>query len=252
MEHRVIAQDLRGHGLSDAPTGGYRPAELADDALAVAEGAGLLQAGRPEAGLPGILVAGHGFGAIVAAWLARRLGTACGGLVLVDGGWEHPAASTGLEPDELVRSLDEPPEVLRSMDAWLRDRMAFDPPSWDADQERAARAAVVELPAGRVVPVARPHVLAACVEAMYEHRPAEVLAAVTAPIVAIVAAEDELGSRRPALSAVNMAIRAARRPGISVVDLPGAGHNLMRYHPDAVAKAIDALGAAVPAYHPGP
>jgi pimeloyl-ACP methyl ester carboxylesterase len=236
---QVVAQDLRGHGLSDAPTTGYRPDQLADDALAVAEGAGLLDQGRPP-----LVVAGHGFGAIVAAWVARRLGAACAAVVLVDGGWEHPAESSGLEPDELLRSLDEPPEVLRSMAAWLADRAAFDPDSWDADQERAARAAVVELPAGRVVPVARPHVLAACVAAMFEHRPAEVLAGVAAPIVALVAAEDEAGTRRLMLARVAEVVRAAGRPVIEVVDFPAAGHNLMRYHPAAVAEAIAAAGGA--------
>src|SRR5688572_14483467 len=59
--YHVVAQDLRGHGLSDAPTWGYGPEELAEDALVVAEGAGLLEA------VPPLVVAGHGFGAIVAA-----------------------------------------------------------------------------------------------------------------------------------------------------------------------------------------
>jgi pimeloyl-ACP methyl ester carboxylesterase len=234
--HRVVAQDLRGHGLSDAPTAGYRPDELAADAFAVAEGAGLLELGRP------LLVAGHGFGAIVAAWLAFRLGESCGGVVLVDGGWEHPEGSTGLEPDEFVRSLDEPPEVMRSMAAWLADRAAFDPGTWDADQEWAARAAVVELPAGRVVLATRPHVLAACVEAMYAHRPGDVLARIHAPIVALVAAEDDARQRRAALAEVQNALSANGRPPLRILDFPDAGHNLMRYRPDAVSGAIETAG----------
>ena len=61
-----------------------------------------------------VTLVGHGFGAIVAAWTAARLGERCGGLVLVDGGWEDVARTSGLEPDEFLRGLDEPPEVLRS------------------------------------------------------------------------------------------------------------------------------------------
>ena len=59
--------DLRGHGLSDAPTedGAYDPDVLAEDVVAVAEGSGILD--PAEAGAR-VVLAGHGFGAIVAAW----------------------------------------------------------------------------------------------------------------------------------------------------------------------------------------
>ncbi|MBA3236020.1 MAG: alpha/beta hydrolase, partial [Chloroflexi bacterium] len=79
----TVAMDLRGHGLSDAPTDGYDPGTLAGDVVAVAEGSGLL-AGAADR----VVLAGHGFGAIVAAWAAIELGDRCAGLVLVDGGWE--------------------------------------------------------------------------------------------------------------------------------------------------------------------
>ena len=75
--------DLRGHGLSDAPTEGYDPDTFAEDVLAVAEGSGLLEAPDDR-----VVLAGHGFGAIVAAWAAASMGERCAGLVLVDGGWE--------------------------------------------------------------------------------------------------------------------------------------------------------------------
>src|SRR2546422_5195658 len=93
----VVAMDLRGHGLSDAPTWGYEPEQLAEDAVAVADGAGQL---------PGVVVVGHGFGAMVAAWTAARLGDRCRGLVLVDGGWEDVRASSGRQPDEWVRTME--------------------------------------------------------------------------------------------------------------------------------------------------
>ena len=141
-----------------------RPAPLSRDVLAVAEGSGL-------AGIPGdrLVLAGHGFGAIVAALAAEGAsGRACAGLVLVDGGWEAIEAASGMDVDEVpARNLDEPPEVMRSMTAYLADREAFDPASWDVDQERAARATVVETHAGKVVPSTRPHALEASVRAMF-------------------------------------------------------------------------------------
>lgn len=213
---RTVAMDLRGHGLSDAPTGRYEPESLAAEVIAVAEGSGALDAA-------GVVLAGHGFGGTVAAWAAAALGERCRRLVLVDGGWEDMAASTGMEPDEFLRGLDEPPEVLLSLAAFLAERAGFDPASWDADQELAARASVVETPAGRVVPATRPHALAACVEAMFRYRPTETLAGVRAPIVALAATSPPPG---PGL------------PPIDLTVLQATGHNLMRYRPDAVTGAI--------------
>ena len=103
---------------------------LAADAVAVAEGSGLLARRADRAG------AGHGFGALVAAAAAEVLADRCAGLVLVDGGWERIEVTTEVDVDEFLRGLDEPPEVMRSMDAWLADRRGFDPATWDADQER--------------------------------------------------------------------------------------------------------------------
>jgi pimeloyl-ACP methyl ester carboxylesterase len=235
---RTVALDLRGHGLSDAPTAGYDRDTLAADAIAVAEGSGLIEAGP-------VVLAGHGFGAIVAAWAAVVLGPRCAGLVLVDGGWEDLRASTGLEPDEFVRTLDEPPEVLRSMSGYLADRQAFDSATWDADQERAARAAVVELPAGRVVSSSRPHAIAGSVAAMFDYRPVDVLAAINAPIVALMAAEDEAGQRGRSLAEVVSGVVARGGRTIQVARFPHDGHNLPRYRPAEVTAAI--LGVAATA-----
>jgi pimeloyl-ACP methyl ester carboxylesterase len=229
----VVAADLRGHGLSDAPTTGYAPDDLAEDVRAVAEGAGILATADDR-----VVLAGHGFGAIVAAWVAAALGDRCAGLVLVDGGFEDLEAATGEDADAFLRTLDEPPEVLRSMEAYLADRAGWDPGTWDADQERAARAAVVELPVGRVVASTRPHALEASVRAMFAYRPADTLAAVTAPVVELAAAEDEDGTRGPALRALAAELAARGRPPIRVARFPSDGHNLMRYRPVEVTAAI--------------
>ena len=242
IARRVVAMDLRGHGLSDSPTedGAYDLPTLAADAVAVAEGSGLL-AGPTDR----IVLAGHGFGAMVAAEAALALDDRCAGVVLVDGGWESLEASSGLDVEGFLRGLDEPPEVLRSITAFLADRAAFDPATWDADQEVAARATVVETHAGRVVPITRPHVLGACVRTMFAYDPLATVPAIEAPVIILVAAgsgDDAPGARDRALDAVVAAREAAGRDPVRIVPFRHDGHNLMRYRPDAVSAAI--LGVA--------
>ncbi len=234
-ERRTVVADLRGQGLSDAPQTGYDLDTLADDTIAVAEGSGLLAAGR-------ITLAGHGFGGIVAAAAAARLGERCGRLVLVDGGWERLGMTTDLDVEEFLRGFDEPPEVMRSMEAYLADRRAFDAATWDADQERAARDAVVETAAGHVVRAVRPHVVEEIVRTMFEYQPGIVLAGVAAPVVALVAlasgdADMRLGELRRTAE-----MRVAAGPGpIQAASFPAA-HNLMRYRPAEVVAAVLDVG----------
>jgi pimeloyl-ACP methyl ester carboxylesterase len=236
-----VAVDLRGHGLSDAPTTEYDPTALAGDMVAVAEGAGLVAAGPPPGGgvrRERVVLAGHGFGAMVAAWAAVELGERCAGLVLVDGGWQDVAAETGLTPAEWLRDLAEPPEVMRSMEAFLEDRRSWDPGRWDADEERAARSTVVAVPAGHVVAAIRPHALERSVEAMFGYRPTKALGRLEVPIVALVAADDEDASKTAALAELDAERRAAGRAPIAVARFPRDGHNLPRYRPADVAGAI--------------
>ena len=204
-----------------------------------------------EVGGPPAVVAGHGFGALVAATMAAAQPASVAGVALVDGGWEDAAAATRLSPAELLAGFADPPEVLRSMSAFLADREAFDPPTWDADQERAARAQVDEKHAGHVAMVSRPVAVRGLVDAMYAYRPDEALAAVRCPLLVLLAesgtADDEgAGERRLALEDVLRA-RLAAGPAAGatsearVAVFGGVGHNLMRYRPAAVAAELRGL-----------
>jgi hypothetical protein len=116
------------------------------------------------------------------------------------------------------------------MSSYLRDRRSWDPATWDADQERAARAAVVETPAGRLVSATRPHATEASVRTMFAYRPNALLPAVTAEIVAvrrITPGDEESTGVGPDVP-----------PGVHVVDVAAPGHNLLRYRPDEVTAAI--------------
>ena len=235
----VVALDLRGHGLSDAPRSGYDLESLAYDSLTVlvANGWGI------DAGGPPAVVAGHGFGAQVAASMAWIQPDSICGLGLIDFGWEEMEAATGQTPAEFELAIADPPEVLASMDAYLADRREFDPATWNADQERAAKAAVDEKYAGHVTPATRTHVLRASIAAMYEFRPMETLATLPQPMLIAVAesgsADDaEVRDRRLALDDLLRARAAAGAPAPDVRRFVGSGHNLMRYRPVELSAAL--------------
>jgi pimeloyl-ACP methyl ester carboxylesterase len=237
---RTVVMDLRGHGLSDAPPDGYDLDTLADDAALVAESSGIVSASEQ------CVIAGHGFGACVAAAAATKMGEWCAGLLLVDGGIERLGETSGLDADELLRSLEEPPEVLRSMNAWLDDRRAFDEATWDDDQERTARDAVVETAAGHVVRAVRPFVLTALVPTMLAYDPAVVLARVSThmPVTALVAmAAGDPGPRLVELRRAAAARVASGGGAVGVVGFEATAHNLPRYRPAEVTAAILGTGA---------
>jgi pimeloyl-ACP methyl ester carboxylesterase len=239
---RVLAPDLRGHGLSEGARSGLDLDSLAWDALTVlaANGAGMEAVGPPA------IIAGHGLGAMVAATAARIQPASVAGIALVDGGWEDLAVSTRLSPQEFLAALAEPPEVMASMDVFLADRRDFDPASWDADQQRAARAQVDQKHAGHVSLITRQATLRGLAEAMFSYRPMETLSATAVQLLILVAgagtADDETARERElALEDVLAARRAADLPDARVVRLPGTGHNLMRYRPAEVSAELLAL-----------
>ena len=239
---RVLAPDLRGHGLSEGARSGLDLDSMAWDALTVlaANGAG------KEADGPPAIICGHGLGAMVAATAARLQPASVSGLVLVDGGWEDLGVSTRMSPGEFLAGFGEPPEVLASMDAFLADRRDFDPDSWDADQERAARSQVDQKHAGHVGMVTRQATMRGLVEAMFGYRPIDTLAAAPARLLVLIAgagtADDEVAREREL--ALRDALDARAAAGLSaarIVRLSGTGHNLMRYRPGPLSAELLAL-----------
>jgi pimeloyl-ACP methyl ester carboxylesterase len=238
----VVAPDMRGHGLSDAARSGYDLESLAWDALTVAAAN---RWGEAVNG-PRVVVAGHGFGGLVAATMAIVQPGSIAGVLLLDGGFENVPQATGLSPTEFVAGLAEPPEVLASLSAFLADRRDFDPGTWDADQDRAARSQVDVKHAGHVALVSRAAAIKGVVDAMFAYDPLGTLSQVAAPLTIVVAesgaADDETTRERSlAIEDVARARRAAGQPVERIVRVIGAGHNLMRYRPRTVAAELARL-----------
>ncbi len=108
-DHRVIAMDLRGRGLSDKPPTGYSIENHCKDILALMNDQGLK---RP-------VLMGHSLGAFISLVFAARYPEQIDRLILVDGGGklsedQMAKVFAGIKP-----SLDRLGQVFPSLDAYL-------------------------------------------------------------------------------------------------------------------------------------
>ncbi len=206
----------------------------------MAEGSGLLDEPADR-----IVIAGHGFGAIVAAWTAAAIGSRCAGLVLVDGGWEsleagerHGCRRVPSRPRRaagghgLAGRLPRRPASVRSARAGTPTRSG-----------RPGRRSSRRMPGtwsrrpGRTL--ARP-AFARCSATNRQRpcRPSQLRSRRSSPRTT------KPGSRSAALACASVARVGgrSRRRSVEVV-IGRTGHNLMRYRPDEISAAILALAA---------
>ena len=97
---RVLAPDLRGHGETDKPDGGYDYQSICQDLAGLLDGLGVEQTA----------VAGHSWGASIGALMAADYPQRVNRLALVEGGFFRMASSVEPTPDRLEGML-APPEI---------------------------------------------------------------------------------------------------------------------------------------------
>jgi len=107
--HRVLAMDLRGRGLSGAPSTGYSMEHHSRDILAVLD----------DLGLERVVLMGHSLGAFISLVFGAKYSERVDRIILVDGGGK-------LSEDQLAKvfagikpSLDRLGKVLPSFEAYL-------------------------------------------------------------------------------------------------------------------------------------
>lgn len=185
--HAVGTVDLRGHGRSDAPGHGYDFATLCDDLEAVLDGFGF---DRP-------VVVGQSTGGNLAVELAARSAGRLAGVAGVDGGI--------LELQDRWPSWDDcavalaPPRLAGTPMATVESRLRGAHPDWDDWGIGATLDNLEVLPDGTVrARLRREHHLR-LLRALWEHRPSQVLAGLTAPVLLVLAdAGDEWSAEKRA------------------------------------------------------
>jgi non-heme chloroperoxidase len=96
--YRVIAPDLRGHGDSDRPAGGYTTADMARDVIALLDARGVRRA----------VLVGHSMGSFVAQEIAVQAPERVSALVLEGSAPSLSALAGGEEVGAVIAGLSDP------------------------------------------------------------------------------------------------------------------------------------------------
>jgi pimeloyl-ACP methyl ester carboxylesterase len=198
--HEVLTVDLRGHGRSSKPDGGYDVPTVADDLAALV---GALRLARP-------IVAGQSWGGNVVLELAARHPELVGGVALVDGGWIDLQSAFGSWDD--CRVALAPPRLAGRPFADVERHIRSAHPTWPPTGIRGALANFEVRPDGTIAPwlTFDRHMLV--LRGLWEHRPADRYADVRAPVLLVPAdtgEADRVAGKRAAVAAALDAMPSA-------------------------------------------
>jgi pimeloyl-ACP methyl ester carboxylesterase len=230
---RVVALDLRGHGDSEQPAGGYDFAQVARD----------LRAALAALGLDRPVLVGHSWGANVALQYAADRPGALAGLALVDGALQAVTEWAGTTRDEVRRRM-APPRFAVPLADWLARAGRFDPsgeggPGWIRDHLRAG----VEVD-DRGVARSRfrfdNHMQV--VDALYDQRPETLYPLVGCPVLLCVAGDEAAGAKRPGVERA-----LALFPSATVTWFEDTMHDIPLQRPSELAAELARFAEEVPA-----
>lgn len=221
---RLVALDQRSHGLSDAPKTGYGLDVLAAD---VGNLIGELALNRP-------VVVGHSWGGTVALEAGATLQGQVSGVALLDG----PIASMSerISWEDVLRMMQPPLPRYRSFEeAFQASRQLLDE-AWDDDLQPFVRNGLRRADDGWVPTLTAP-VRLEILEQLYRFRPEVAVAAIDAPVLVGLAANDialrgrkEEGARRMQEIRPDAEIRWY-----------DSRHDIPLIRPDEVATDLEAL-----------
>jgi len=217
-DYDVIMPDARGHGLSDAPDGGYTSEERAADL------AGLIQA----LGLEKPAVGGHSMGAQTTFQLAATYPDLIRCAILEDPGFRFLPGQSPEAANPTTSRIRENTMALKSLDREaIIARCRAQSPTW-GEEELGPWADAKQQVSPKFLTALRPP------EGAHWW---ELLPKVTCPIL-LVTADPAKG----AIVTPEVAQEAARlQPRLKVVRLTGAGHNIRRERFDGFLPAVQSF-----------
>jgi pimeloyl-ACP methyl ester carboxylesterase len=227
---RVLALDQRGHGESDQPDSGYDfPTIVADlegfmDAMGVNE--------------PSVLV-GHSWGASVVLHFATAHPDRAAGIALVDGGTGSPGERSTWEETE--RRL-HPPELDGMGWSDLHQRMSHNNGAYADPRAEAVGRSLFHIDAdGRVRRRFRIPNHMKVVRALWEQRPAELLARVQCPVLLLPARQSAEASDFSSAKAASVERALQIQPLARVRWFENTVHDVPLQRPDELAAELLSL-----------
>jgi pimeloyl-ACP methyl ester carboxylesterase len=231
-ELRVVALDQRGHGESDQPDTGYDFASVVGDLAGFVEAVGLTR--------PSVLV-GHSWGASVALHYAVMHAERTAGLGLVDGGTSSPGERWSWADTE---TRLRPPDLDGMTWSELHERMSNNNGAYASGRAEAVGRSVFHVDAeGRVTRRFRIPNHMQVVRAMWEQRPAELLARVQCPILVMPARQGDAATELSMAKAAAVARVQEIQPRARVRWFEDTVHDVPLQRPEELAAELRALAA---------
>jgi pimeloyl-ACP methyl ester carboxylesterase len=235
--HPVYAVDLRSHGESSSPPGGYDTATAASDVAAVADALRARQGGWPF----GAVVAGQSWGGNVVVRLAAERPDVVGALALLDGGWIDLAAN--FDSWEACAKALRPPDLDGIRAGFLRASLAAQHRDWSPAAIEATLANLRVGPGGELSRrLAIPHHMA-ILRSMYDDPPHRCFPALTMPTLLMPAVPDANPDRAAHVRA-RVKAAAAAMPRATIREYAGADHDMHAQQPERVAADLLGLAAS--------